>query len=244
MVPLIAAFIFISSSSFALRNKVTHAITSLRPGDKGQSVIIRGTVVNRAGDPLSSVTIIQVGTQQGTATDEKGHFTIKASANSMLQFSMIGYTTITLPVEGHQSINVMMYEDPHRMKELVVVGHSSEDMPQPPASKAGAGGIFTFVEQTPQFPGGENELIKFLHDQIRYPQTARAHHLQGNVLVSFVVAKDGTIGHIQTINNEIGGGLEEEAIRVVRAMPKWRPGRQNGEAVSVLYTLPIRFVLQ
>jgi protein TonB len=96
----------------------------------------------------------------------------------------------------------------------------------------------------PHFPGGKAALMKYLHDNIRYPQTARADHLQGNVVVSFLVGKQGRISQVQTLNDKVGGGLETEAMRVVGSMPEWIPGRQNGEAVDVLYTLPIHFVLQ
>jgi len=104
--------------------------------------------------------------------------------------------------------------------------------------------VFTFVEQMPSFPGGESALMKYLHDHIRYPAVARENGIQGTVVVQFIVGPDGTIRDVTTVGAKKGGGLEDEAIRVVNGMPKWKPGRQNGRAVTVQYSLPVRFVLQ
>jgi protein TonB len=109
----------------------------------------------------------------------------------------------------------------------------------PPPTK-----VFTFVEQMPSFPGGESALMKFLHDHIRYPAVARENGIQGTVVVQFIVGPDGTISDVTTVGAKKGGGLEDEAMRVVKSMPKWKPGRQNGRAVTVQYSLPVRFVLQ
>lgn len=104
--------------------------------------------------------------------------------------------------------------------------------------------VFTFVEQMPQFPGGESALMKYLRDHIRYPAVARENGIQGTVVVQFIVAPDGSISDAQAVGAKKGGGLEDEAVRVVKGMPKWTPGRQNGRAVTVRYNLPVRFVLQ
>ena len=78
---------------------------------------------------------------------------------------------------------------------------------------------------------------------MRYPAMARESNIQGRVYVSFIVEKDGSVSNIQLLRG-IGGGCDEEAIRVVGAMPQWQPGRQNGRAVRVAYNLPIRFSLK
>lgn len=109
----------------------------------------------------------------------------------------------------------------------------------PPPNK-----VFTFVEQMPSFPGGEDALMKYLHDHIRYPAVARENGIQGTVVVQFIVGPDGTIRDVTTVGAPKGGGLEQEAIRVVKGMPRWLPGKQNGRAVNVQYSLPVRFVLQ
>ncbi len=104
--------------------------------------------------------------------------------------------------------------------------------------------VFQFVEQMPSFPGGQEALMKYLSDHIRYPAIARENGIQGTVVVQFVVNTDGTIVNVKTVGQKKGGGLEEEAVRVVKGMPKWTPGKQNGRSVRVQFSLPIRFKLQ
>lgn len=103
--------------------------------------------------------------------------------------------------------------------------------------------IYQFVQQMPQFPGGEAALKKYLIDNIHYPQVAKKDSIQGTVVVQFVVNTDGSIVDVKTVGAKKGGGLEEEAIRVVKNMPKWIPGKQDGKKVRVQYSLPVRFKL-
>lgn len=103
--------------------------------------------------------------------------------------------------------------------------------------------VFVVVESMPSFPGGMSELMKFLHENISYPQLAKDAGVQGRVFVSFVVEKDGTVTDIQILRG-IGGGCDEEAIKVVQSMPNWIPGRQRNVPVRVRFNLPIKFTLQ
>ncbi|MFP4288792.1 MAG: energy transducer TonB [Bacteroidota bacterium] len=102
--------------------------------------------------------------------------------------------------------------------------------------------IFTIVEDQPTFPGGDAALMKFLQENLKYPTMAREAGIQGTVFVTFVVETDGNITDVRILRG-VGGGLDEEAIRVVQSMPPWTPGRQRGQAVRVQFNLPIRFVL-
>jgi protein TonB len=102
--------------------------------------------------------------------------------------------------------------------------------------------IFTVVEDQPAFPGGEEARIRYLQDNLRYPQMAREAGIQGTVFVTFVVERDGSVTDVRVLRG-IGGGCDEEAVRVVRNMPRWEPGRQRGQAVRVQFNMPIRFVL-
>ena len=103
--------------------------------------------------------------------------------------------------------------------------------------------IFKSVEQMPQFPGGEAALMKFLSSHINYPPMAAENNVQGKVIVQFVVDKTGKVGEVKVVRN-VDKDLDNEAIRVCKALPKFTPGRQNGRPVSVWYTLPIQFKLQ
>ncbi len=102
--------------------------------------------------------------------------------------------------------------------------------------------IFTIVEDDPEFPGGQGALMQYLQQNLRYPTMAREAGIQGTVFVTFVVERDGSITDVQILRG-IGGGLDDEAIRVVENMPRWEPGKQRGQAVRVQFNLPIRFVL-
>lgn len=103
--------------------------------------------------------------------------------------------------------------------------------------------IFTAVEQMPQFPGGEAELMKYISNHIKYPTMAAENNIQGRVVVKFVVKKDGSVGEVQVLRGK-DPDLDKEAVRVVRTLPKFIPGKMNGQAVSVWFTLPINFKLQ
>lgn len=103
--------------------------------------------------------------------------------------------------------------------------------------------IFTVVEQDPEFPGGMEALYKYLAQNIKYPQLARDNNITGKVYVTFVVERDGSIANPKVLR-DIGGGCGQEAIRVVKSMPKWAPGKQRGKAVRVQFNLPVNFTLK
>lgn len=103
--------------------------------------------------------------------------------------------------------------------------------------------IFTVVENDPEFPGGMEALYKYLAQNIKYPQLARDNNITGRVYVTFVVEKDGSIANPKVLR-DIGGGCGQEAIRVVKSMPKWTPGKQRGKAVRVQFNLPVNFSLK
>ncbi len=103
--------------------------------------------------------------------------------------------------------------------------------------------VFEAVEQDPQFPGGQTALLKYIGDHLRYPSTAQENGIQGKVIVQFVVTKTGSIGEVKVVRSK-DPDLDKEAIRVVKSLPKFTPGKMNGNAVNVWYTLPITFRLQ
>lgn len=103
--------------------------------------------------------------------------------------------------------------------------------------------VFTAVEQMPQFPGGEAELLKYIVSHIKYPTMAAENNIQGRVVVKFVVGKDGRVGEVVVVRGK-DPDLDKEAVRVVKTLPNFIPGKMNGQAVSVWYTLPINFKLQ
>lgn len=102
--------------------------------------------------------------------------------------------------------------------------------------------IFQVVEEEPEFPGGMEALYKYLGESIKYPQLAKENNIEGKVYVTFVVEKDGSIANPRILR-DIGGGCGNEAVRVVKAMPKWKAGKQRGKNVRVQFNLPVSFKL-
>ena len=116
--------------------------------------------------------------------------------------------------------------------------------PPPPAPKPEvATKVFDVVEEMPSFPGGSAALMSYLSSNTKYPVVAQENGVQGRVIVSFVVERDGSISDVK-VARSVDPSLDREAQRVVKSMPKWKPGKQNGSAVRVKYTVPVVFRLQ
>lgn len=130
---------------------------------------------------------------------------------------------VEINVEIDQTVAIEAYVPPVREEEEVIEQE-----------------IFTVVESMPEFPGGQAKMLEFIATNIKYPPMARESGIQGRVFVNFVVEPDGSVSGV-TILRGIGGGCDEEAIRVIQSMPKWTPGRQRGKAVRVSFNLPVRF---
>ena len=118
----------------------------------------------------------------------------------------------------------------HLFEQLLDIATSEEDT------------VYQIVEEMPQFPGGENALMEYVSKNVVYPEEAKEKEIQGRVFISFVVEKDGSIGEVKVLRG-IGGGCDEESVRVISDMPRWKPGKQKGEFVRVSYQIPIMFKL-
>lgn len=103
--------------------------------------------------------------------------------------------------------------------------------------------IFLVVENMPEYPGGEAGMYNFINKNIEYPRMAKESGISGRVFITFVVERDGSVTDVSVLRG-IGGGCDEEAIRVIKMMPKWSPGKQRGKPVRVQYRMPIKFTLQ
>jgi protein TonB len=104
--------------------------------------------------------------------------------------------------------------------------------------------IFMVVESMPEFPGGQQALFKYLAENVKYPVIAQENGIQGRVICQFVVNKDGSIVDVVAVRSSGEASLDKEAIRVIKSMPKWKPGKQRGKPVRVKYTVPVNFRLQ
>ena len=166
---------------------------------------------------------------------------------------VIPYEKIELPPPPPPSQPVLLQEVPDDVKTNPDITVSVEDDPNIPTPDLPKTPIkeedpdeeppFIIVEQYPEYIGGDEARLNFLRNNIKYPQAAREIAIQGTVYVNFVVEKDGSITQIKIIRG-IGGGCDEEAVRVVQMMPKWKPGKQRGKEVRVAYDMPIKFTLR
>lgn len=123
-------------------------------------------------------------------------------------------------------------------KEIEAPPAKTEEKPKPKEEQ-----IFVAVEQQAEFPGGQAAMMKWLGNNIRYPESAQQNDIQGKVIVKFVVEKDGSIGNVVVVKG-VDKDLDREAVRVVKKMPKWQPGKNNGVPVRSYFNLPVTFRLQ
>ena len=103
--------------------------------------------------------------------------------------------------------------------------------------------VYNSVEQMPEFPGGQEGLMRYLQQNVQYPPTAVQNNVQGRVIVQFIIDETGQVGDVEVVRS-VSEEVDAEAVRVIKSMPKFEPGRQNGEPVAVWYTLPIAFKMQ
>jgi protein TonB len=135
---------------------------------------------------------------------------------------------ISINAEADESTQVDEYKTPVPLQEEETEVQEQE--------------VFLVVENAPAFPGGDGARMKFLQDNIKYPVMAKESGIQGTVYVTFVVERSGSVTDVKILRG-IGGGCDEEAVRVVKNMPKWEPGKQRGKPVRVQFNMPIKFTL-
>ena len=184
-------------------------------------VTVQGVVYDEGSTPIVGTAIQIVGTKKGTVTDFDGKFRMEASTGDALLFSYAGY-------------------EPEQISVAKLTADKNDCIVR--LKKTDPGKIYDVVEQMPQFPGGPSALFEYLSKNIKYPEEAEHADIQGRVLVSFVVEKDGSITNAK-VRKSIDSALDAEALRVVNAMPKWTAGKQGGEPMRVKYTIPIVFRL-
>ena len=212
--------------------------------DEGKTFIAEGFVFDASDDkgPISQVdennytpivgAIVKiVGTKKGTVTGPDGKFKLEVSDGDDLEAMYVGYESIKISVNKAFSEAGNKYPMPLK-KESNAEGEASN------SNKA-----YDVVDEMPQFPGGPSKLFEFLAKNIRYPAEAEKAGAVGRVIVSFVVEKDGSISNAKAVK-AIHPALDAEALRVINGMPKWTPGKQNGEATRVKYVVPVNFRLQ
>ncbi len=197
--------------------------------------------------PLPGAHVIIRNTNRGTDTDASGYFEMKdVPATATLVISYVGRKTMEIPAKKTKGLLVLLGPETTELPEITVSDkpdsqYSASDT-SPVSTTAPSTEIFTVVEQVPEFPGGMAALRQYLASTLHYPDEARQKRREGRVFVQFIIDADGSIQNPRVLKG-IGSGCDEEALRVVSAMPKWNPGRQNSRPVNVQFNLPIQFSL-
>lgn len=190
--------------------------------------------------PIVGAAVVIKDTTSGTITDMDGEFSLETPADATLRISMPGFQPKEIAVKDvKDGMKIRLEVDPDGMK---TDGMQSQ-LETGKADDVVEGQIFTVVEEQPSFPGGVPALFKYLAAEVKYPVIAQENGIQGRVVTSFVVDKEGNIKQVK-VERGVDPALDAEAIRVVKAMPKWIPAKQKGEAVAVRYILPVQFKLQ
>ena len=210
-----------------------------QPEQDTKTVTYKGKVVDKDGKPIQGVKILSVpnSTPTEVTTQADGSFEFKASPKAKLLFlyqdgnkkKSISFTDERLPKENKTNWTIVYNE---KWNEVMQSDPGTPDNP-----------IFEVVEHMPEFTGGGMPaLMEYLSKNIKYPEAAMKKGIQGRGIVQFVVEKDGSITNVKILRG-VDPELDKEAVRVVSAMPKWKPGTQRGEAVRVRFTVPVMFRL-
>ncbi len=188
---------------------------------QNKTVKVNGTVKDTGGNALKSAKVTVKGQTTGTVTDAEGKFTLEVPANATLTFSMTGLQTDDIII-GKEPISLTII-----MK---------------PAGNQPKRTVYTLADKMPRFPGGEEELLKFISRSIKYPVDAQNEGKQGRVIARFVVNVDGTISDVEILRG-VYPSIDVESVRVIKSMPTWEPGEDNGKKVPVQYTIPLTYRL-
>ncbi len=230
------------------RAKIATVVSQVTDG----TITVSGRVTGANGKPLRGANVVVAGTNKGTSTDAEGRYTLKGLlANQSLAASFIGYETQFVPLNGRPKVNLALIPtDPNELPTMGATAVYKSIKPNPampirtpPSSETINGEVFTAVEEPAVFPTGIPGIMQYVAHALHYPAKAKAAGVEGNVLVQFTVLPTGAIGSAK-VKKGIGSGCDEEALRIVKQMPRWFPGKQNGKAVAMQYVLPIQFTLE
>ena len=176
------------------------------------------------GEPIVGAAIKIVGTTKGTVTDKDGRFKLTIKRGDEVQVAYVGYESQSLPIRNYNEIGLHL--------EFDLVKNNVDE----------ANKIYDAVEKMPEFPGGKEALKSYVASSIKYPAEAEKAGIQGRVHTAFIVEKDGRLTGARAMTS-VDPQLDAEALRIIRNMPKWTPGMQDGKPVRVKYLVPVTFRL-
>lgn len=163
----------------------------------------------------------------------------KSNGTGRIKYALFMLPAFALLVAGNTSCSQGASEKQDAKEETV----APDSVVAAPIDSVAKEKAYDVVEQMPEFPGGMKEMLKFFQDNVKYPESAMKNNVQGRVIVQFVVEKDGTPTEFNVVRS-VDPDLDAEALRVLKTMPKWKPGMQKGEVVRVKFTVPVTFRLQ
>ena len=195
---------------------------STQAEDRSKETVVKGVVVDEGGQFVQDAVVTVKGSSKKAKTNAKGEFKIKAKNDDVLVFSA--------PVKESKEVTV---KSMNKQKNVEMKWLKSDDDK-----------VQIFVHQIPQFPFGDPKV--WLAKNIRYPMAAQKEKREGKVFVQFIIEKDGSISNVRVLTKGSApyADLQEESMRAVRMMPRWRPGIIQGRTVRVNYTIPINFSLR
>lgn len=218
-----------------------------------ETITVSGRVTSATdGKPIPGAIVMIANTGKGIPTDAKGRYKLTGvPKTALLSVSFVGFTTMVMPLGNRTTVNVALaMADPNELPTMGATAVYKGIKPNPampirtpPSSETINGQVFTAVEEPAVFPTGVPGLMQYVAHSLRYPTKAQAAGVQGNVLVQFTVLPTGAIGSAR-IKRGIGNGCDEEALRIVRQMPRWIPGKQSGKSVATQHVIPIQFALE
>ena len=246
---LVIPLAFILLAMTTAREEIADAI---RP-TTDETITVSGRVTSAVdGKPIPGAIVMVANTGKGVPTDMQGRYKLKnVSKMAMLSVSFVGFTTLVMQLGNRTTMHVALaLADPNELPTMgatamykAVKPNPAMPVRTPPSSETINGQVFTAVEEPAVFPTGIPGLMQYVAHSLRYPAKAQDAGVQGNVLVQFTVLPTGAIGPAK-IKRGIGSGCDEEALRIVRLMPRWIPGKQNGKMVATQHVIPILFALE
>lgn len=205
---------------------------------------VAGRVITEAGEPLPGVFVAVQGTPQATSTNAAGNFLLTlTTTKSVLVFKCQGYRDQSMAVSVGPPLTVKMYAVSPLTSGSATSGSTASGPAMASVAASDAPTVLAYSDELPSFPGGEAAYRKYVSQNAHFPEEALAKGASGTVYISFVVDEQGRI-----INAEIakgcGHGLDQEALRIIRLMPWWTPGRMAGKPVRVARTMPVFFAFR
>jgi len=210
---------------------------------------VKGQVTEKTtGEGLQGCAVVIKGTTIGTLSGPNGEYSLEVSEpDAKLVFSFIGFETEEIPVGTHTKINVELQEnvmelDFSRGNQMMASPDQEQKSSPKTDAKADHNEMYVAVESNPSYPGGTDALLKFLKENLKYPEAALKNKVEGTVVVQYTIDSKGNI-KLAKVMRGISPELDQEALRVTNLITGWKPGMQNNKPIARVVTMPVQFIL-